>query len=75
MLRYILAKTALQQIPSYDEEIKSVTAADDRLLTQYITSDDAAKYLFPDDRVIVDFMPYRLLASNVPFDDTTHGFH
>ena len=65
MLRYTFERSAVHQLSSFDEETKSMTVVDDNLLTEYITSHDA--YLFPEDRVIIDFEPYRLLASNVPF--------
>ena len=65
MLRYTFEKSTIHQLSSFDEETQAVTAVDDNLLTEYITSHSA--YLFPEDRVIVDFEPYRLLASNFPF--------
>ena len=49
----------------FDDETKVVTVVDDCLLTKYLTSQTTAKYLFPQDRVIINFMPYRLFASNV----------
>ena len=65
MLWYTFEKSAVHQLSSFDEETQAVAAVDDNLLTKYITSHDAS--LFPEDRVIIDFEPYRLLASNVPF--------
>ena len=73
-MRYVLEKTALQQIESFDQKTKTVTVADDSLLREYITSHSAAKYLFPENRVIVDFMPYRLVTSNVPLMSQAAGF-
>ena len=49
----------------FDDETKAVTIVDDCLLTEYLTSQTTAKYLFPQDRFIINFMPYRLFASNV----------
>ena len=71
MLRYTFEKSAVHQLSSFDEETQAVTVVDDSLLTEYITTYSA--YLFPEDRVIIDFEPYRLLASNVPLINQPAG--
>ena len=39
---------------------------DDRL-AEYIDSKEASKYLFSHERIVVNWVPYRLLPSNIPF--------
>ena len=63
MFRGVIEETVLQQIKAFDEE--TVAAVSDNLLAEYIISHNA--YLFPKGRIIIDFVPYLLLASNVPF--------
>ena len=63
MFRGVIEETVLQQIKAVDEE--TVAAVSDNLLAEYIISHSA--YLFPKGRIIIDFVSYLLLASNVPF--------
>ena len=65
MLRYIFEKATLQQIKLSDEETQAVKVVGDNLLEEYITAKTTANYLFPQDRVIINFVPYKLIASNV----------
>ena len=54
----------------------AITIVSESLLTEYLTSTDVKKYLFPEDRIIVDYVPFKLLSSNIslmrgPGDVTT----
>ena len=74
MLRYIFEKATLQQIKLSDEETQAVKAVGDNLLVEYITAQTTANYLFPQDRVIINFVPYRLIASNVSLTNYFEAF-
>lgn len=45
----------------------SITIVSDNLLETYISSSNIKIYLFPQDRIIVDYLPCKLLTSNIPF--------
>ena len=46
----------------------------DSCLNDYITSKGVAEYLFPSGRIVVDFVPFKLFASNVPLMRAPNNF-
>ena len=62
-------------VSEYDVDTTTgLTAVTDDVLTTYINSEALSKYLFPHERVIVDFVPFRLMDSNIPFMSESSEF-
>lgn len=51
-----------------------LTLVDDDLLSEYIAATETSAYLFPDDRIIVEFIPFKPVLSNVPLLRGPEGF-
>ena len=50
-----------------DTTTNTITEVSDSLLTGYISTEVTKQYLFPADRVIIDYLPCKLLNSNLRF--------
>lgn len=64
---YFFESDGIHLCESDEDTTKGLAAASADVLTTYIHSEALSKYLFPHGRVIVDFVPFRLIDSNVPF--------
>ena len=60
-----------QQEETQSDELILVS---DSCLTVYVTSKEVAEYLFPSGRIIVDYVPFKLLASNVKLMRAPNNF-
>ena len=65
-LVYVTDAEKLYQLPENVLETDIATVPDD-LLATYIRSSSIKQYLFPQDRVIADYLPCKLLESNIRF--------
>ena len=66
MLTYLIDQTKIHLKNSDLQSVTTITEVSEDLLKSYIQSEEAKKYLFPHNRIIVNWIPYRLMTSNVP---------
>ena len=51
---------------------ENLISVSESLLTAYMSTEGLKQYLFPYNRVIVDYIPFKLIKSNVPFMQGLH---
>ena len=66
MLTYLIDQKKIHPEDSDLQSVATITEVSEELLKSYIQSEEAKKYLFPHNRIIVNWIPYRLMTSNVP---------
>ena len=78
MVSFLFDAKSVSLTATEETTAPSLEELDNDRLAEYMESKEKSKYLFPHDRIIVNWVPFKLLKSNIPFmrgpNETTNMF-